>query len=395
MNIVEHWSAGRPLASCELESATDAGRRPRKILYVITGLRVGGAEAMLTRLVSAEHRLADEVIIVSLLPAEAYVERLRAAGVQVVEFDFSTPRRAAAHLIDLARLIRAERPEIIQGWMYHGDLAALLALKLSGRRSQTRLIWSIRCSTLDFSRYRRQLRVVVRACTLLSRAPDVITANSTAGMKSHVALGYRPRRSEIVVNGIDVEQFRPDASRRSAVRRDLGIGDDSVVVAHVARVTPMKDHASFLQAMAHIPDVRALLIGTDTEELPDMPNVVRLGRRDDIPALLPAADFVVSSSAFGEGFSNAIAEGMACGLPAIATAVGDAAEIIGDTGVIVPPRDPRALAAAIAALAAEAPAVRAARSARARARIAEHYRLDRAVRQFAAFYSKLVAPARL
>lgn len=381
------------MASCALQSATDAGRRPRKIIYVITGLRVGGAEAMLTRLVCAEPRVADDITVVSLLPAEGYVDQLRAAGIRLVELDFSTPRRAAAHLINLARLIRAERPEIIQGWMYHGDLAALLALKLSGRRSQTRLIWSIRCSTLDLSHYRRQLRLVVRACTLLSGGPDVITANSVAGMKSHVALGYRPRRSAIVLNGIDVEQFRPDASRRSALRRELGLGDNTVVVAHAARVTPMKDHAGFLQAMAGLPDVQALLIGAGTEQLPHLPNVLRLGRRDDMPAVLTAADVVVSSSAFGEGFSNAIAEGMACGLPAVATAVGDAAEIIGGTGVIVPPRDPSALAAAIAALAAEPPAARATRAAAARARIVEHYGLDRAVRQFAAFYSTLAAPA--
>jgi glycosyltransferase involved in cell wall biosynthesis len=359
-------------------------------MYVTTDLRTGGAEAMLTRVVTAEPRLADELIVVSLLPAEAYADRLRAADIGVVEFNFRRPLGAAADLIGLARLIAREQPDIVQGWMYHGDLAALLALVLSGRRRRTGLIWSIRCSTLDLSRYGRVLRLVVKACTLLSGRADMITANSGAGLKSHLALGYRPRRAEIVFNGIDLNEFKPDASARAAVRRQLGVGPDRIVVAHVARVDPMKDHATFLAAMAELPDLNAWAIGAGTEGLPDRPNVLRLGRRDDMAALLAAADFIVSSSAFGEGFSNAIAEGMACGVPAVATDVGDARDIIGDTGAVVPPRDPHALAAAIRALAEDTPAQRVARGALARQRIAERFSLERAVARFAALYETVL-----
>ena len=365
-------------------------KRPRKIIYVTTDLRTGGAEAMLTRMVTAEPRLADEIIVASLLPIQAYGDRLRSAGVSVVEFNFDRIFGAPYGLVGLARLIAAHRPEIVQGWMYHGDLAALLALAISGRRGRTSLIWSIRCSELDLSRYGHILRWVIKACTLLSGRPDVVTANSVAGMKFHLARGYHPRRSEIIVNGIDLDEFKPDASARAAMRHRLGIKEDRVVVAHVARVDPMKDQKTFLAAMAELPDVHALTIGAGTERLSDMPNVSRLGRRDDVPALLAAADFVASSSAFGEGFSNAIAEGMACGLPAVATDVGDAREIIGDTGLVVPPRDHRALADAIRALAAESPAARTSRGIRARERIAERFSLDRAVARFAALYETVL-----
>ena len=204
--------------------------RPGKILYVTAGLRGGGAEAMLTRLATATPGVADEIIVVSLIPAEAHVEQLRAAGVMVMELNFDRAAGVARGLVELAKLIAARRPDIVQGWMYHGDLAALVTLIMSGRRKRTRLVWSIRCTALDLRHYGGfGLRLVVKACTLLSGWPDLVTANSAAGLKSHLALGYRPRRAEVVANGIDVDAFRPDAAARRAVRLDLGIPELSLI----------------------------------------------------------------------------------------------------------------------------------------------------------------------
>jgi glycosyltransferase involved in cell wall biosynthesis len=366
--------------------------RPRKIIYVTAGLRGGGAEAMLTRLATAQPGVADEIIVASLLPAEGHIERLAAAGVKVVELRFDRLGGAAAGLFTLAKLIADNRPDIVQGWMYHGDLAALVALLMSGRRKHTRLVWSIRCSDMDLRRYGRGLRTVVKACTLLSSWPDLVTANSGAGLKSHLALGYRPRRAEVVANGIDIDEFRPDPAVRQAVRGELGIPQDATLLAHVARVDPMKDHGSFLAAMTELPDLFALLVGVGTENLAAARNVLRLGRRHDVARLFAAADFAVSSSRFGEGFSNALAEGMACGLPAIATDVGDAKLILGDTGLVVPPENPHALATAIRALAAEPTAARADRRRKARARIVEQFAMTHAIQRYGELYASLGAP---
>ena len=367
--------------------------RPRKIVYVTAGLRGGGAEAMLTRLATAKPGVAEDITVVSLLPAEAHLERLRAAGVTVIELRFDRPGSIAAGLVKLAKLIAEQRPDVVQGWMYHGDLAALAALVLSGRRKRTRLVWSIRCSALDLRHYGGLgLRLVVKACTLLSGWPDLVTANSAAGLESHLALGYRPRRMEVVANGIDVDEFRPDAAARRAVRIELGIPENATVLAHVARVDPMKDHAAFLAAMEQLPDLSALLVGVGTENLPAARNVLRLGRRHDVARLFAAADFVVSSSRFGEGFSNVLGEGMACGLPAIATDVGDAKLIVGDTGLVVSPEDPVALAAAIRSLAGESAPARAARAARARARIVDNFGLASAVQRHVELYAALASP---
>jgi glycosyltransferase involved in cell wall biosynthesis len=364
---------------------------PRKILYVTAGLRGGGAEGMLARLATARPGVADEITIASLLPAEAHMQRLNAAGVRVLELRFDKAGGIATGLFKLARLIADSRPDIVQGWMYHGDLAALVALVLSGRRKQTHLIWSIRCSAMDWRSYGLALSLVVKACALLSRWPDVVTANSLAGLKSHLALGYRPRRTQVLANGIDVDHFRPDAAARAAVRAELGIPENAMVLAHVARVDAMKDHGSFLAAMAALPDVFALLVGAGTENLGPAPNLFRLGRRCDVARLLAAADVVASSSRRGEGFSNVLAEGMACGLPAVATDIGDASLIVGDTGLVVPPQSPEALAAAIWTLATESAPQRADRGRGARERIVENFSMRHAIQAHVKLYESLAA----
>lgn len=363
--------------------------RPRRLLHIITDLDVGGAETMLQQIATAKDSWADETHVVSLLPGGFHTASLRAAGVPVTELDFRSPLGLLPSFVALTRLIRSFRPDVVQGWMYHGDLAALLAAKASGRRSETKVVWGIRCSDMDLGRYGVVLRGVVRLCALLSASPDLVTANSNAGLKAHETLGYRPRRSEFVHNGIDVARFKPDDEARRAIRAELGIGERAFVAAHVARVDPMKDHGSMIAAAARLPDVQTLLIGAGTERLEVSANVRRLGRRSDIPRLLAASDVVVSSSAFGEGFSNALAEGMACGLPAIATDVGDARFIVGNAGIIVPPGDPDALADAMSSLVHQSFEARAQLGAKARTRVADHFSLERAMARFAEIYDGL------
>jgi glycosyltransferase involved in cell wall biosynthesis len=365
------------------------------VIHVISGLGVGGAETMLAQIAP---RLAEQGMsqtVVSLTGDGPIAARLEAEGVPVVRLDL---RRGAGPLRDLprlARLVGAERPKILQGWMYHGDLAATVAHALAGGRSQRRLLWGIRCSNMDLERNARIIGWEAR----LSRWPDAIVANSKAGAEAHLAHGYRPRRLEVIPNGVDTDRFRPDPAARQRVRAELGLDEEALVAIHAARVDPMKDHDTLLAAAAQVPGLVVLLAGLGTEEYlaarPDAPKGVRaLGRRDDLPALLPAADIVVSSSAFGEGFSNALAEGMAAGLVPVTTEVGDAARIVGDTGAVVPPGDPAALGDALSALAATPrEAVRRGGLA-ARSRIEAEFGIDRTVDRFAELYEELAPELR-
>jgi glycosyltransferase involved in cell wall biosynthesis len=362
-----------------------SGRGARKVAHVITGLGTGGAETMLANLAIAEQAAGNAPLVISLLSGGSTRERLIAAGVEVHQLGMRPGWRAVTGLWQLIRLIRARRPDVIQSWMYHADLASLVALWLSGRRRRTRLFWGIRCSDMDWSRYRSLSRLVMRVSARLSRFPDAVVVNSEAGRAWHARLGYRPRRFILVDNGLDPERYVADPAARAAVRAELGLAPDAVVVGAVARVDPMKDYPTLLAALGRLDGIVCVAVGSGTQRLPPTPGLLPLGERRDVPRLLNAFDVFVSASAFGEGFSNAIIEAMAAGLPVVATDVGDARRIVGDAGVIVPPGDAALLAEAIRGLAGD-PGRRRALGQRARARVEAQFTLARAAASFEALY---------
>lgn len=349
----------------------------RPILHVISGLRTGGAETQLVLLCRALVARGIKQRVVSLTEGGPNAAALARLGVPVDALALSGPTGAAHAVLALARLIRTERPALVQGWLYHGDLFAAAAHRLAGRKSGTRLAWGLRNSDIDDARYGRLIAVARR----LSAWPDLVISNSQAGLDFHVSRGYVPRRVAVVANGVDTERFRPDPEAREVVRRQLGLTPTERVALHAARLDPMKDHPTLLAAAAMRPDLRFVLIGKGTERLALPSNALALGRRDDPELIASAADLVVSSSAFGEGFSNALAEGMAAGLVPVATRVGDAAALLGEEGRLVAPGDPGALAAALRDALAD-PARLRAEGCAARARIVSLFSPDAMANRF-------------
>ncbi len=362
------------------------------VMHVITGLDTGGAERMLANLCIAQHRDGGSPIVVSLSPGGSQQDRLQAAGVAVVDLGLRRGIPNPLGLFRLAGIIRREKPPVIQSWMYHADLVALLSLWLSGRRKKTRLYWGVRCSDVDLGAYPVSLRIVVRLCALLSRFADGVVFNSHAGRIAHHKLGYRPRRTVLIDNGFDIGDFGSDAEAGRQVRRELELPEDAFVVATVARYDTMKGYDTLLAALRHSHDITCLAIGAGTEVLAEKTHVLPLGERDDVPRLLAAVDALVSPSHFGEGFSNAIGEAMASGLPVVATDVGDAARIVGDAGIIVPPRDADALASALARLRDDAK-LRRSLGEKARAQIQGSFGLKRSIDAFEALHGKAPAQA--
>ncbi|MEJ2374257.1 MAG: glycosyltransferase [Pseudolabrys sp.] len=353
------------------------------VLHVISGLGVGGAEATLVQLAAALRARGISQEVVSLAPQDARASALRAAGVDVTILNLKSASSLPTVLPALVRAVNRARPRILQGWMYHGNLAATLCHYLCAGRGQRKLFWNLRASNMDERRYGR----LIRCSAFFSRSVDVVVANSEAGSIFHRRRGLQPRRFAVIDNGIDTDKFRPEPAIRKEVRAELGIGDDAVVVIHVARVDPMKDHATFLATMVELPSVRGILVGHGTQELAAPANVQVLGLRHDIARLLAAADIIASTSAFGEGFSNVVAEGMSAGLVPVATDVGDARRIVGETGPVVPPRDPAAFARAVAEVAALTADERHRRGLAARERIVTNFTLAKAVDDYARLYA--------
>lgn len=356
-----------------------------RVLHVISGLGTGGAESFLATVLPRLRDRGIEGTVASLTGDGPTAERLRQSGIPLLLLDVRGPLKAPHAIQRLATAVRDMRPDAIQGWMYHGDLAATIAHRLAARPA-TRLLWNIRCSDMRLEDYSTQLRLVVRACANLSRRPDFVIANSQAGADAHTKAGYAPRRLVVIPNGIDCERFRPDAAARAAVRHELGIAPERPVIIHVARVDPMKDHQGFMAAIEGVDGATVVLAGAGTQAFNLPPHILGLGQRRNVPRLLAAADFIASSSAYGEGFSNAIAEGMAAGLVPVVTDVGDARMIVGETGAVVPPRDPQALSTALRVAVGLEPSLRLAMQAAARERIATHFAIERAVDRFAALY---------
>lgn len=370
------------------ESTAATGRRSLKVMHVITDLDVGGAERMLVSYLTASRPAAPEAFVVSLLSGGYFARWLRREGLRVFEMDMGRAVSNVLSVFRLALMIRREKPDVVQSWMYHADLVLTIALLLSGRLQHTRLYWGVRCSDMDTSKYRLTLRFAIWACSWLSRIPDAIIANSHAGMRVHKDLGYHGDHFVVIPNGVDTGRFVPDPAIRRAVRQQLSIPEEAIAVAMVARRDPMKDHDTFIEALDQLPGVIGVLAGKGTEELPDKPNLRRLGIREDIERVYAACDCVALCSAFGEGFPNVLVEGMSAGLVPVATDVGDCAIIVGDAGEVVPPRDPGAFADALARLFRNGPTALADQGKRARERIEELFALNRAVSGFDRIYTE-------
>jgi glycosyltransferase involved in cell wall biosynthesis len=374
-----------------------------KVLHVITGLEGGGAERQLVYLLRGSGGTIQHEVV-SLLDGGVYERDIRATGAELHTLNMARNRFSPLALFRLASLIRRSRPDIVQTWLYHADLIGLLAARLAGGPP---VIWTLRSSQLELHHYSKLTGLTIRALSRLSRWPAAILANSTAGMNAHLAIGYRPRWSRVIPNGIDTSTFRPSELARKEVRAELGIGANTPLIGCIARYDPMKDHLNVFSAFARVDAGAQLLLagkgtGPSNHELSGQissaglrpEQVIRLDERRDTDRIIAALDVLVLGSAFGEGFPNALGEAMACGVPCVATDVGDNATIIRGCGSVVPARDPQALAEAMSRLLALSSDELQALGLRARKTIQKEYGVSAMIRRYSEVYA-LLAPQKL
>lgn len=367
-----------------------------RVAHIITDLDLGGAERMLVKLLGAAAGRQEHMVLCLSGRGEltAEIERL---GIAVVSLGMTRGRPRVGAVLDGMRAVRAFHPTVLQSWMYHADLYATVLWPLV--RSPA-LAWNLRCADMELDGYPPLTRRIRALLARLSRLPAVVVCNSAASQSAHTGYGYRPRRWAVIGNGFDTELFRPLPAAQGRLRAHLGLGPESKLVGMVARVDLAKDYATLLAAAAIVAaardDVFFVLVGSGVPGLAPavaaqgLTHRVRLeDARADVAELMAGLDLCVLSSAFGESFPNVLGEAMACGIPCVSTAVGDAEALLAGSGLVVPRRDPRSLAAALIEALSWPAAEYTRRSAVARARIARDYALPAIARRYAALYQEL------
>lgn len=376
-----------------------------RVTHIITDLSPGGAETMLYRVLSRMDTARFENEVISLTSLGSIAQKIQAIGVPVRALGMKSGIPNPFAVVRLVQWIRKSKPQIVQTWMYHADLIGGLAAHLAG---EGRVVWNIRQANLD-PKWNKPLTIwTAKACARTSRwVPGCIVSCSRAALLLHSTLGYDAHNMMAIANGFDLEEFRPDATARISIRTELELPEDALVIGMAARFHPVKDHRNFIQAAARlhakIPEVHFVLCGLGVDcENPELSKWVAaagldahchlLGPRQDLPRLFAASDIFTSPS-LSEAFPSVVGEAMACGTPCVVTNVGDSALIVGESGRIVPPGNPDALAEAWRELIEAGPDVRRNLGMTARLRIKQHFSLPAVVERYQAIYVELLGRA--
>lgn len=362
-------------------------RRPQA-LHLISGLYTGGAEMTLLRLLTHSANEGIRHRVLSLTAGGTLKPRFLEAGIEVESLDWSPGRPTPGGLWRLTRLVRQQPPDLLLGWMYHANLAASFCRRWVC--PGVPLVWNIRHTPDNLPREKRTTAAVIRSGARFSKKVTAVVYNSQISQELHRTLGYTGLRSEVLPNGIDLEAFRPSPQARTGLRRELGLPEDALLLGRVARFDTMKGYSHLIRAVGCLleRDFSAASAPTSSSTSPlnsrvptsepltslhlvlagrgvevgqaDLQAEIQaaglegrvhlLGERSDVPYVLAALDGFCSSSLFGEGFPNVVAEAMASGVPCVVTDVGDSARVVGPEGWVVPPGQVPALTAALGEL---------------------------------------------
>ena len=328
-----------------------------KIVHVINGLANGGAEGVLYRLCKHDNRCQH--IIISMMDEGKYGPLLKDMGIEVYCLNMPQGCLSISGLWQLFKLICNNKPDVVQTWMYHADLIGGVVAKLA---DVNHIFWNVRHTNLEPGKSKRSTIWVAKVCAVISGwVPRKIVYCAHKAKAVHEAMGYKKGKAEIIANGFDLAQLSIDIAAKATFRSELGLNDDVSLIGMVGHYHPMKDHVNLIKALCLVKkenyNFKLVLIGRDlntkNQTLLNLirdnrltENVILLGNRNDIPTVMNGLDLHILSSS-SEAFPNVVAEAMACGTPCVVTDVGDAALIVGESGCIVPPKEPQSLANSI------------------------------------------------
>lgn len=320
-----------------------------RLLFCITGLGMGGAERQVSDLADQFSEKGHQVLLISM--AGEIVNRPKSHNVEVVTLNMSkTPWGFIRAYQQARRLINDFRPDVVHSHMVHANIfSRLLRLTVD--------IPKLIC-TAHSSNEGGSLRMLAyRATDFLC---DINTNVSQEAVDIVVKRGASPANHIIAMhNGIDTERFVFNIANRSALRRELGLAETTPLILTVGRLTAAKDYPNLLTAFSllhsDIKHSQLAIIGSGEEQtkiealvgqLSLTSRVHFLGLQHNVHQWMSAADVFVLSSAW-EGFGLVVAEAMACERVVVATDCGGVKEVVGDCGILVPPKNSTALAKAL------------------------------------------------
>jgi glycosyltransferase involved in cell wall biosynthesis len=327
-----------------------------KVLHIIVGLNVGGAEMTVKRLVEHSPTSSQNSAVISLTTVGDIGRVLQAHGIQVHALNMSSFWHVPLGLWRLIRLIRQFNPAIVQTWMYHAELLGGLAARLAGNYP---IVWNLRSNLIPSNPFCIPFWLI-RLCAITSRViPAHIICCASSAKATHVRMGYPEGKITVIPNGYDFSQLEKNDATRTMARSELGLEATELVIGAVGRFDPLKDFQTFISAAAQVAaickTVKFLMVGRDNdwqnttlrnwiEQAGMQDKFILVGQQVHVPYYLNAMDvFCLPSKS--EAFPNVLVEAMAISLPCVTTHAGDAAEILGDNHFVVPTKTPTALAA--------------------------------------------------
>ena len=351
-----------------------------RILYVITGLGLGGAEKVVCDLADQMSTLGHQVKIAYL--TGKVVVHPKNINVDIIPLDLNNFYGLYLASKKYKKLIQDFQPDVVHAHMVHANI--FVRINRIGC-AVPKLI----CTAHNSNEGGKFRMMAYRLTNFLSDFNTNVSQEATESLISKGAFNHNNLTT--VYNGIDLSKFK-------LLKADKK--NDEIIFLSVGRFNEQKDYPNLLHAVTIFhkslkykkcifniagdgelrPQIEALI-----EQLGLKDHVTLLGRRDDIPQLMQEADFFILPSAY-EGFGLVVAEAMACGAFVIATNSGGVAEVMGDTGMLVPPKDSKALAEAIKKVVSKTPSEIQENNLKARQRIEELFSLEKSVENWVKIY---------
>tara|TARA_B110000438_G_scaffold299846_1_gene350856 strand:+ start:305 stop:1471 length:1167 start_codon:yes stop_codon:yes gene_type:complete len=342
--------------------STPNGNQPEKILLLIRSLHIGGAERQVVSLSKIISKLGTEVhVAIKVSGGQLEKDISNIKGVKLHHLGSTGIAGRLVYFLRLRKLIKSNHYDAVYGFMPMPNLALLVARTL---RDRPLIAWGVRSSDIDPNQYGSRVKWTMRLEKWLSLFADRVITNSQAALEEYRHKNYPYTKLSHIPNAINVDRFKPNTQTRPQLVTETEIPANVQIIGLFARIHPMKDHLTFLNAAKSLletsPNVRficageesigyknyAIMIRRNASELGLDDNVIWLGPRNDPESLMAACDLTTLTSNSGEGFPNSVAESLACGTPCVVTDVGDAAVIVDNREAVVSRGDSEALAKA-------------------------------------------------